>query len=135
MNDSLIAEAFAWKYNDDMMRDFVIPNCAVDYVYDDDYSYNGCEAYGWPDINIVPIGGDELMYDLITVPMDSGIRVGAINGYFENFPAYPKVDTTTGVHHSIRFGNVEIFMLRSSEQSLCSARCVHLRWRFKLLHF
>lgn len=111
LNDSLIAEAFAWKYNDDMMRDFVIPNMAVDYVYDDDYSYNGCEAYGWPDINQVPIGGGEIMYDLITVPMDSGIRVGAINGYFENFPAYPKVDTTTGIHHSIRFGNVEIFML------------------------
>jgi hypothetical protein len=106
-----IANAFSWRYNDPNMSGFVLNNMAIDYVYDDSYCHNGNQGNTFPQINAVELAPDSFFYEIQTVEFDSAVIPGAIRGYFDHFPGYEAVDTTIGIHHSFKMGNVEFFML------------------------
>ena len=106
-----IANAFSFRYNDPNMSGFVLNNTAIDYVYDDSYCHNGNQGNTFPSISTTQLAPDSFFYDLITVEFDSAVIPGAIEGYFDHFPAYESVDTAVGIHHSFKMGNVEFFML------------------------
>lgn len=106
-----IANAFSWCYNDANMSGFVLGNSAIDYVYDDSYCHNGNQGNTFPQINAVQLAPDSFFYDIETVVFDSAVIPGAIRGYFDHFPAYDAIDTSVGIHHSFKLGNMEFFML------------------------
>jgi len=125
-----IAGSFASRYADDNMRHFVFPSTPVDYIYDDDYSWNDSEGWTYPRAHFTIDSNGKVRTFLETDTMPAGIREGAIKGYFDHFPGYDPVDTAQGIYHSFRIGNVEIFMLdvRNSQlplqkrhNSLCNA--------------
>jgi alkaline phosphatase D len=104
------AASFAARYEDNNFRQFVNPYFPVDYVYDDDFSFNDGEGWTYPttSVNVV---NNEPFTTLGTVAMPAGIREGAIRAYAEHFPGYPLEDSTQGIFHRIQLGNVELFML------------------------
>lgn len=104
------AAAFGSRYNDVSMKEFILPFFPVDYVYDDDYSWNDSEGWTYPTFDVT-LGGGGAITNLYTNPMPPGIREGAIKGYFDHFPAYPAEDTSAGIHHRFRLGNIEFFMV------------------------
>lgn len=104
------AESFALRYSDSNMENYVQPYMAVEYIYDDDYSYNDSEGWTYPTFT-VETGSGGVSTDLITNEMPAGIREGAIQSYFDYFPAYPAADTSYGIQHSFQMGNVEFFMV------------------------
>ena len=106
-----IANAFSFRYNDPNMSGFVLNNTAIDYVYDDSYCHNGNQGNTFPQTNQVELAPDSFMYELNTIEFDSAVIPGAISGYFDHFPAYEAEDTTVGIHHSFKLGNMEFFML------------------------
>lgn len=106
-----IANSFSFRYNDPNMSGFVLNNTAIDYVYDDSYCHNGNQGNTFPTINAVELAPDSFFYDIQTVEFDSAVIPGAIRGYFNHFPGYEAVDTTIGIHHSFKLGNIEFFML------------------------
>jgi hypothetical protein len=93
------------------MSGYVLNNTAIDYVYDDAYCHNGNQGNTFPQIQVVELAPDSFFYDLQTVEFDSAVIPGAIEGYFDHFPGYEAVDTTIGIHHSFKMGNMEFFML------------------------
>ena len=107
----LVAESFSFRFNDVNMKNHVLPNCAIDYVYDDAYCHNGNQGPTHPQIQVVELAPDSFFFDLQTVSFNPGVIPGAINGYFKHFPGYEAVDTSIGIHHSFKMGNVEFFML------------------------
>lgn len=106
-----IANAFSWCYNDANMSGFVLGNSAIDYVYDDSYCHNGNQGSTFPQLNVLYPNTDSVFYQLNTVQFDPAVIPGAINGYFDHFPGYDAVDTTVGIYHSFKLGNMEFFML------------------------
>jgi hypothetical protein len=44
------------------------------------------------------------------VPNPPGARENSIRGYTRFFPGYQMVDTTEGIYHSFKCGNIEVFM-------------------------
>lgn len=75
---------------------------ALDYIWDDhDYandnsSRNSSQTYG--------------SFPFVEKPFPPGMRSNAIRGYAQHFPHYPLPDTSEGLYHSIRMGEVEIFV-------------------------
>lgn len=110
LTPSLRAESFDLRYRDYNFRTYLQSNMSVDYVYDDDFSQNGTAGWTYPTVNTIPGPFGTTAYELNDVPLPAGIRTGAIEGYFDNFPGYPQVDTS-GVHHSFQLGNIEFFIL------------------------
>ncbi len=106
-----IAQSFAYRYNGPNMARFILPNTAIDYIYDDSYCHNSNQGATYPRVQQVQLAPDSIFYDLQTIEFDEGVIPGAINGYFEHFPGYEAVDTAIGIHHSFKLGNVEFFML------------------------
>lgn len=106
-----IANAFSWCYNDPNMSGFVLGNTAIDYVYDDSYCHNGNQGNTFPQLNLIHPGTDSAFYQMNTVVFDEGVISGAIRGYFDQFPGYSAVDTSVGIYHSFKLGNIEFFML------------------------
>lgn len=104
------AESFAIRYTDPSMENYIQPYMPVEYIYDDDYSYNDSEGWTYPTFSVENNGG-VISTELVTNQMPIGIREGAIKSYFDNFPGYESVDTTQGIYHSFRMGNLEFFML------------------------
>lgn len=104
------AASFASRYEDANFKQFVNPFFPVDYVYDDDFSFNDGEGWTYPTIS-VNVVNNEPFTTLATQQMPPGIREGAIRAYAEHFPGYPLADSTQGIHHRIQLGNVEFFML------------------------
>ena len=111
-----VNQSFRLRYQDYNFSTHIMPNIPVDYIYDDDNSQNGNAGWTYPTISTGtdPLGGT--YYILEDQPMPSGVREGAIEGYFNNFPGYAQVDTS-GIHHSFKLGNIEFFVLdtRSSK--------------------
>lgn len=123
---ALAAESFDIRYRDPNMKDYILPNMAVDYIYDDDYNHNGTAGWTYPTIRPEPIpGGGGTRYILEDKFHPPGLRDSCISAYFRHFPAYPQVDTS-GIHHRIVIGNVEMFVVdtRSSKSP------VHEAFRF-----
>ncbi|MFT4545711.1 MAG: hypothetical protein ACI9EQ_002190, partial [Bacteroidia bacterium] len=106
-----IADAFSFRYDDPNMSGYILNGMAIDYVYDDAYCHNGNQGNTFPQTQIVELAPDSFFYDLQTVEFDSAVIPGAIEAYFNHFPGYESVDTTIGIHHSFKFGNIEFFML------------------------
>lgn len=106
-----IADAFSFRYNDANMSGYILNGMAIDYVYDDAYCHNGNQGNTFPRIQVTELAPDSFFYDLQTVEFDSAVIPGAIRGYFDQFPGYEAVDTTIGIHHSFKLGNIEFFML------------------------
>ena len=113
------AESFAMRYDDNNMKQYVLPYCPIDYIYDDDFSYNDNEGWTFSTDGITPVTIDSVITNFYTDSMPAGIREGAIQAYFNYFPGYPAVDTTVGIQHSFKMGNIEFFMLdtRSSKKA------------------
>ena len=106
-----IANSFSFRYNDANMSGYILNGMAIDYVYDDSYCHNGNQGATHPRTEIVQLGPDSFFYDLQTVEFNPEVIPGAIRGYFDHFPGYEAVDTTIGIHHSFKLGNMEFFML------------------------
>ncbi|HWB64570.1 MAG TPA: alkaline phosphatase D family protein, partial [Chitinophagales bacterium] len=103
--------SFASRYRDESMRTSIMPYTPVDYVYDDDFSWNDGEGWTYPTFTVSVDSNGSAQTQLYTNPMPAGIREGAIQAYFNYFPAYPPVDTSAGIYHSFIIGNVEFLML------------------------
>jgi len=74
----------------------------IDYIWDDhDYANNNASQTTSSYSNTDPF---------TEVPFLPGSRANSLRGYDEHFPHYPLPDISKGIYHSIRFGNVEIFM-------------------------
>lgn len=113
------AQSFAIRYDDNNMKQYVLPYCPIDYVYDDDFSFNDNEGWTYSTDGITTINQDSVITNFTTDSMPPGIREGAIKAYFDHFPGYPAQDTNVGIQHSFKMGNVEFFMLdtRSSKKA------------------
>lgn len=105
------AESFKTRYNMPGMKDRVLANCAVDYVYDDDYCWNDNEGWTYPRIVQSALPNGQPFYDLQTISFDPAIRDSAISAYFRYFPGYSAVNMQDGIHHAFKLGNVEFLML------------------------
>ncbi|MCZ2355531.1 MAG: alkaline phosphatase D family protein [Bacteroidia bacterium] len=74
----------------------------VDYVYDDhdfvndNSSKNSSSYYQGP---------------YVEVAYPSGTRRNVIDAYTRFFPHYPLPDTSQGIYHSFRYGNIELFVI------------------------
>lgn len=110
LNDSLQAESFAIRFDEDAMQEFVLPFTPIDYTYDDDYSNNNGEGNTYPSEYVTTDGSGAVVNVFETVQMDTGIVPGAIHAYQHYFPSYDLVDSTQGIYHNYKLGNVEIFM-------------------------
>ncbi len=83
-------------------------NFPVDYVYDDhDFLNDNCadDAVSGFDLNILGTLGGPKVYSMPPIA-----RLNSIEAYREWFPAYPLIDSTEGIYHSFRSGNVEVFV-------------------------
>lgn len=80
----------------------------VDYMYDDhDFLNDNCadDAVSGFDLNILaPLGAPKVYH------MPPMARLNSIEAYQEWFPSYPLVDSSEGIYHSFRSGNVEFFV-------------------------
>ncbi|MCW3126994.1 MAG: hypothetical protein JWO03_2652 [Bacteroidetes bacterium] len=82
-------------------------NFPVDYVYDDhDYLNDNSadDAVSGFDLNLLSLGAPKVYH------MPPIARLNSIEAYQEWFPSYPLVDSTQGIYHSFRSGNVEFFI-------------------------
>lgn len=104
------AESFAIRFNDEAMKEFVLPYTPIDFTYDDDYSHNNGEGNTYPNEYVTNDGNGNVVNVFETVFIDSGIVGGAIHAYQNYFPSYDLEDSTQGIYHSFMLGNVEIFM-------------------------
>ncbi len=99
-----IQESYHLKYSPHGDIFNLMKTTPIDYVYDDhDYMQDNSARDFTPNYSSSP-------GVLIDVPNPPGARENSIRAYTEYFPAYPMVDTSEGIFHSIRYGNVEIFM-------------------------
>ena len=105
------AASFASRYNDSSMSHQIMPHIPVEYIYDDDFSWNDGEGWTYPTFSVSIDTAGLAHTQLSTVQMPPGIREGAIKAYFDHFPGYTGADTSAGIYHSIKIGNVEILML------------------------
>jgi hypothetical protein len=110
LNDSLVAESFSLRYSDYNFSTHIMPNLPIDFIYDDDYSQNGCAGWTYPTVTTGTDFFGGTYYILEDQTMPNGIHDGAIRGYFNNFPGYPQTDTSA-CHHSFRLGNIEFFVV------------------------
>lgn len=104
------ARSFALRYQDENMRRYVQPRCAVDYIYDDDWSQNGVQGTSWPTTSYFRDSAGKVRHRYDTEFMDSAHRIGAIRAYVEHFPGYPLPDSAHGIYHKIRMGKTEFFV-------------------------
>lgn len=100
-----VIQAYKNKYDYQYMKEF-LKTTWVDYVWDDhdyvdDNSSRNTSSYtnfGFPPT-------------LIEIPYPPGTRRNAIKGYYDLFPGFEPVDSSEGVYHKFRYGNIEVFML------------------------
>jgi alkaline phosphatase D len=112
----LAARSFDVRYNDPNMREYILPNMAVDYIYDDDYNQNGTAGWTYPTIRTSTLPNGNTKYVLEDRLHPPGLRDSCITAYYKHFPAYPQTDTS-GIHHKISIGNIDMFVVdtRSSK--------------------
>ncbi|MCX7607326.1 MAG: alkaline phosphatase D family protein [Bacteroidia bacterium] len=115
--DTIVASYYARYQGADIQQIFRI--CPVDYIYDDhDYINDNASGTTMPHIS------DTLIREFRFPPH---ARRNVIRAYAEFFPHYALPDTSQGIYHRIRLGNVEIFMCdnRSSRSPDLNA----IQWR------
>lgn len=111
LDSNLVNQSFRLRYEDYNFSTHLMPNLPIDYIYDDDYSQNGAAGWTYPTVTFVPGGGPlgADIYELDDPALPVGIREGAIEGYFKNFPGYEQEGD--GIYHSFKLGNVEFFVV------------------------
>ncbi len=102
INYQNVINSYHRRYSSEQMKE-LMSHVPIDYVYDDhDYVNDNASrtstSFYWE--------GNPLT----EVTFDPIARTNIIKGYSEFFPHYSLVDTSEGIYHSIRYGNVEIFM-------------------------
>ena len=110
LSDSLSTEAFAWRYNIDMMNQYILPFSAIDYIYDDSYTHSGAGLDVVPRYSYQIVNG-AVIHELREDTLPAGITQGAIRAYHNNFPGYDLPDTSGGIFHKFSIGNTDIFMV------------------------
>ncbi len=99
-----IQESYHLKYSPQLGISDLLKTTPIDYIYDDhDYMNDNSARDFTPDYHSTP-------GVLVDIPNPPGARENSIKAYTEYFPAYPLIDTSEGIFHSFRYGNVEIFM-------------------------
>lgn len=107
----------------------LLKNVPIDYVWDDhDYVNDNTSANtaSHTDFGIVNS-------TVIEDPFPPGTRRNAIKGYYNMFPGYAPVDSSQGIYHKFRYGNIEVFVLddRASRSPNTEALVkVGNRWEF-----
>jgi hypothetical protein len=116
LNPVLAARSFDVRYNDPNMKEYILPNMAVDYIYDDDYNQNGTAGWTYPTIRTETLPSGATRYVLEDKLHPAGLRDSCITAYYKHFPGYPQTDTS-GIHHKISIGDVDMFVVdtRSSK--------------------
>lgn len=102
---SRVINAFKEKYSYSNMREF-LKTLWIDYVWDDhDYINDNTSrnSSSYTDFGFPPV--------LTEIPHPPGARRNIIKGYYEMFPGFEPVDSTEGIYHKFRYGNIEVFML------------------------
>ncbi len=100
-----VVDSYKDKYNYQNMRNY-LQTTGVAYVWDDhDYVNNNSSRNT---SNYLDIG---IPAQTLEIPYPPGTRRNAIKGYYEFFPGYAPVDSSEGIFHKFRMGNMEFFML------------------------
>ncbi|MBP9150878.1 MAG: alkaline phosphatase D family protein [Flavobacteriales bacterium] len=102
INYQNVINSYHRRYSSLQMQE-LMSHVPIDYVFDDhDYVNDNASrttaSFYWE--------GNPLT----EVTFNPIARTNIIKGYADFFPHYDLVDTSEGIHHSIRYGNVEIFM-------------------------
>jgi hypothetical protein len=121
--DTIVASYYARYGGRDIQHLMAI--APIDYVYDDhDYLQDNASRTSSPYIS------DTLIREFSLPPY---ARRNIIHAYTQFFPHYPLPDTSEGIFHRIRIGNVEIFVCdnRSARDPDLNA----LRWQGDTLFF
>jgi len=103
-NDSVLNLAWRRRYQEVNM-DRMLRNLPVDYVHDDDDFFEGGSVRNY--YTNVDLNNKRF----IDTPVPDSLRQRCIGAYVDYFPHYNLVDTSEGLYHSFRFGNVEVFFL------------------------
>ncbi len=132
-----VAESYQKKYEEKTMRE-LLHNIPIDYVYDDnDYIGNNASRYNLNQIATSKKNNfrdKEIEFKKVDLP--PSWRTNVIKGYIDFFPGYNLIDTSEGLYHSFKYGNVEFFFLdRSSARKTPISSSFTLgkfdrRWKF-----
>ncbi|MBI2967209.1 MAG: alkaline phosphatase D family protein [Bacteroidetes bacterium] len=99
-----IIETYRFRYSAHTNMNEMMKRIPIDYVYDDhDFMNNNSSA---TTSSYDGTSGNEIQ-EIANPP---GARENIIRAYVQFFPAYPLVDTSQGIYHSFRYGNIEVFM-------------------------
>lgn len=102
---SRIITAYKNKYDYKNMKEY-LKTVWIDYVWDDhDYVNDNSSR------NTASYTKFGLSPTLDEIPFPPGTRRNAISAYYEMFPSFEPVDSSEGIYHKFRYGNMEIFML------------------------
>lgn len=100
-----VISSYKDKYSYRYMTPF-LKNVPMDYVWDDhDYVNDNSSRYS---ASHTDFGFNS---SAIEDTFDAQTRRNAIKGYYDLYPAYPPVDSSEGLFHKFRFGNIEVFVL------------------------
>lgn len=117
-----VIQAYEVRYSLPNMKKF-IASTPMDFIHDDDdFVFDGNSRHTHS-VNGVKDGKTYID----EVPLAPNTWENAVKGYLELFPHYPLVDSTEGVFHSFRHGNVEIFFLDSRANRSPETGC--LKWQ------
>lgn len=101
-----VIQSYKNRYSYRYMSAF-LKNVPVDYVWDDhDYVNDNTSANTASHTDFGIINST-----VIEDPFPPGTRRNAIGGYYNMFPGYEPVDSSQGIYHKFRYGNVEVFVL------------------------
>jgi phosphodiesterase/alkaline phosphatase D-like protein len=101
-----VIQSYKDKYSYRYLSAF-LKNVPIDYVWDDhDYVNDNSSANTASHTDFGLINST-----VIEDPFPPGTRRNAIKGYYDMFPAYAPVDSSQGIYHKFRYGNIEVFVL------------------------
>jgi hypothetical protein len=104
-----VAESWRYRYSYPGVRK-ALRTFAFDYVFDNHDGAGGRDNVSGTYSVVDTVSGD--ISNFINVDLiPSGYLQNVFNGYFKFFPHYPLADSTDGIYHNYRYGNVEIFFL------------------------
>lgn len=100
-----VINSYKEKYSYRYMVPF-LKSVPMDYVWDDhDYINDNSSRYSASHTNF------GITSSAVEDTFDAQTRRNAIKGYYDLYPAYPPVDSSEGLFHKFRFGNIEVFVL------------------------
>lgn len=118
LDNTKIQESYHLKYSPQADIFNLMKRVPIDYVYDDhDYMNDNSARDYTPDYHSSP----GVLVDYSNPP---AARINSIKAYTDFFPGYPMIDTTEGIFHSFRYGNVEIFMCDNRSARSAPLECL-----------